>query len=162
MNWHPLFERVLRALTNVHITLYRLLRGRVPGKFFGTHSILVTTMGRKSGKPRTTPLLFVPDGDSYIVVASYGGSNKHPAWYLNMEANPHVLVEAHGTSVETHASLVHENEYESLWARLVAIYPTYASYRRATTRRLPIVRLKPVGQFNAEAQRRGDAESPKR
>lgn len=158
MNVPRFAEHILRWVMNLHIILYRLLRGRLPGNFLGRDTILVTTVGRRTGRLRTTPLLFVRDGDDFFVVASYGGSHTHPAWYRNIEANPHVLVEAHGQTVETCASLVDESEYEALWARFVAIYGGYTTYRRRTTRVLPIVRLRPApAQVVDETQGSGGA-----
>jgi deazaflavin-dependent oxidoreductase (nitroreductase family) len=140
MNIPRFAERIWRALVSLHIVVYRLLRGR----FVGSNTILLTTTGRKSGAPRTTALLYIPDGETYVVVASYGGSDKHPAWYLNLSANPRVLVEDHGQRVETIATTVSDqDEYARLWSRLVAIYSPYESYKRRTTRMLPIVRLTP-------------------
>jgi deazaflavin-dependent oxidoreductase (nitroreductase family) len=134
-------ERIWRAVVSLHIFLYRLLRGQL----VGSNTILLTTTGRKSGAPRTTPLLYIPDGDTYVVVASYGGSDKHPAWYLNLSANPRVLVEDHGRRVETVATTVSTGEeYTQLWKRLVVMYVPYESYKRRTTRTLPIVRLTPA------------------
>jgi deazaflavin-dependent oxidoreductase (nitroreductase family) len=134
-------EQIWRVVVSLHIFLYRLLRGQL----VGSNTILLTTTGRKSGAPRTTPLLYIPDGDTYVVVASYGGSDKHPAWYLNLSANPRVLVEDHGRRVETVATTIPTGEeYTQLWKRLVAIYAPYESYKRRTTRTLPIVRLTPA------------------
>ncbi|HEU5088902.1 MAG TPA: nitroreductase/quinone reductase family protein, partial [Roseiflexaceae bacterium] len=80
----------------------------------------------------------------YAIVASWGGSDTHPHWYLNLRANPHVLVEDHGRRVEALASTVDDDAtYDRLWQRFVEIYPGYEMYKSRTTRRIPIVRLRP-------------------
>jgi deazaflavin-dependent oxidoreductase (nitroreductase family) len=129
-----------RTFERLYIAIYHLFKGRV----FGKHSILLTTRGRKSGKPRKKPLMYVQDGRDFVIIASAGGSDKHPAWYLNLKANPLVSVEDHGLIVPCTASMVEDNaEYERLWMQLLAIYPLYGLYRERTTRKLPIVRLEP-------------------
>lgn len=136
--------RLVQLGTALHIVAYRALRGRVPQRWLGRHCILVHTRGRRSGKRRVSPLLFVRDGPSYAVVASWGGSDTHPHWFLNMRADPDVLVEDHGRSLEARAETVDDDaDYRRLWQAFVAIYPTYELYRRRTARRIPIVRLRP-------------------
>lgn len=145
----PLFVRLVKAGTAAHIALYRVLRGNIPHPFLGRHCILVTTTGRRSGKRHTMPLLFVRDGGDYVVVASWGGSDRAPHWYRNMRADPRVVVEDRGRTTPAVAIAVDDpQEYARLWARLVAIYPTYETYRKRTSRRLPIVRLSPTGELN--------------
>ncbi|ABU58578.1 nitroreductase family deazaflavin-dependent oxidoreductase [Roseiflexus castenholzii] len=152
---HPLFVQLVKAATAAHVTLYRLMRGALPHPFLGRHCILLTTTGRRSGKKRVTPLLFVRDGGDYVVVGSWGGSDTPPHWYRNLRADPRVIVEDHGYVTSAVAIEVDDpEEYERLWQRLVAIYPTYESYRRRTTRRLPIVRLSPVGVAPTGKERR--------
>lgn len=143
----PLVVNLVKAGTALHIGMYRLLRGNLPHPFLGEHCILVTTTGRRSAKPRVTPLLFVRDGGDYIVVGSWGGSDTPPHWYLNLRADPRVTVEDRGlTSAAVALEIDDPADYNRLWARLVAIYPTYETYRRRTTRRLPIVRLSPTAR----------------
>jgi deazaflavin-dependent oxidoreductase (nitroreductase family) len=141
---NDLTVRLVQLGTALHIVAYRALRGRVPQRWLGRHCILVHTRGRRSGKERISPLVFVRDGQDYAVVASWGGSDTHPHWYLNMRADPNVLIEDHGRTCEARAETVDdEAAYQRLWQAFVAIYPTYELYRRRTTRRIPIVRLRP-------------------
>src|SRR5260370_40676997 len=83
-----LFRRGLKAISGVHRVLYRASGGRIGGRIWGLSILLLTTTGRKSGRPRTTPLCFLPDGDSLVVVASNGGMDWRPAWSLNLLAQP--------------------------------------------------------------------------
>jgi F420H(2)-dependent quinone reductase len=142
MKHSSLTIRLVQAGTALHIAAYRLLRGNLPQRWLGKHCILLTTIGRRSGQPRISPLLFVRDGEAYVVVASWGGSDTHPHWFLNLLANPRVLVEDHGRVVSTVAAVIaNEQDYQTIWQRFVAIYPDYEMYQRRTQRKIPLVRL---------------------
>jgi deazaflavin-dependent oxidoreductase (nitroreductase family) len=135
---------MIRGFTTIHVFFYRLLRGQLPGNWLGKFSILISTIGRKSGQLRTTPLFALRDGADYIVVASYGGSDHDPIWYRNIQANPRVLVNDHGLVHETLARDVLDiNERSRLWVQLLAMYPTYDTYRQNSNREFPLVRLSP-------------------
>jgi F420H(2)-dependent quinone reductase len=142
MQKNSLAERIWKIMVSTHIRLYRLFKGRVlPGK----NIILITTIGRKSGKIRTRALLTGRDGDNFVLIASYGGAEKHPDWYVNLTANPHVTVEDHGRVVPTIASTVtDEAEYKRLWSLMISIYPTYNDYQKRTSRKIPVVLLTPM------------------
>src|SRR5215468_8141918 len=93
---------IFKLIMNAYIALYRLTRGRFGGK----NIVLLTTKGKKSGQPRTKPVFHLKDGSSYFVFASAGGSDKNPAWYANLTANPKVTVEDHGRTISGNASTV--------------------------------------------------------
>ncbi len=151
---------LVQAGTALHIAAYRVLRGNVPQRWLGKDCILLITEGRKSGKKRTSPLLFVRDGDDYVVVASWGGSDNHPHWFLNLRANPRVTVEDHGRTTQAVAYLVEdEQQYQQFWKRFVAIYADYELYQRRTTRRIPLVRLSVIPSMSADE--RGNAHLSK-
>jgi F420H(2)-dependent quinone reductase len=103
--------------------------------------LLLTTTGRKTGKRRTSPLLYLRDGDMLAVVASEGGAPRHPAWYLNLAANPAVEVEIGRTREPRRARDASEDERARLWPRFVEMYAGYAAYERRTSRRIPVVLL---------------------
>lgn len=124
-----------------HVDRYRATDGAEGHEWNGTHTLLLTTTGRKSGEPRTTPLIYGREGDSYVIVASKGGSDEPPAWYRNLSAEPEV---AFG-GVPMRATVVDdEGERRRLWALADNVFAPYAAYRReaaAAGREIPIVQL---------------------
>jgi deazaflavin-dependent oxidoreductase (nitroreductase family) len=104
-------------------------------------TLLLTTTGRKSGKALTLPLIFGLSGSDYVVVASKGGAPAHPAWYLNLEANPLVRVQVKGDKFAARARTADARERVALWPRMVEIYGPYEHYQAKTERQIPIVVL---------------------
>lgn len=131
-----------RLLGRPHVFLYRLTGGILGGRIFGCPVLLLTTTGRKSGKAITVPLLFVEDGETPGIIASYGGSPTHPAWYLNIQSNPNCLIQIRRRRIAATAESVQGPERDRLWEKAVQMYPAYADYQRKTSRRIPIVRLR--------------------
>lgn len=129
-----------KLIMSAHIALYRLTGGRLGGK----NIVLLTTIGKKTGQPRTKPLFHIKDGTSYIVVASAGGADKNPAWYANLAANPQVTVEDHGRTVAGVASTVGPDERARIWQNVVAAGPGFAGYEHKTSRVIPLVRIQPT------------------
>ena len=122
----------------------------------GAPVLLLTTTGRKSGKARTQPLLYLTDGDALVVVASFGGSREHPAWFLNLEANPDVEVQVGPEARRTRARVATQEERARLWPRLVQMYRPYESYQRRTEREIPVVILVfsgEAGKHDRDSQR---------
>jgi len=109
----------------------------------GTPVLLLNTVGRKTGKPRTTPVMYIRDDDAYVITASNGGADKHPAWFLNIEASPQVEIEVPGKRIPVLASIATPVEHERLWAQLVARAPGFDGYQKGTTRIIPMVLLRP-------------------
>ncbi len=134
---------VQRWLTGTHVFWYRLTGGRIGGRFGRLNMLLLTTTGRKSGRPWTTPLTYLADGDEMVLVASNGGSPGHPAWYLNLRSNPQVTVERLGRKMAVTARTATPEEKARLWPMVVAMYSGYAGYQRRTTRQIPLVILRP-------------------
>lgn len=104
-------------------------------------TLLLTTVGRKSGRVLTMPLIFGRSGDDYVVVASKGGAPTHPAWYLNLQAQPEVELQVKAEKFKARARTAVGEERASLWARMVAIYGPYAQYQAKTDRQIPVVVL---------------------
>ena len=138
----PRLRPVVRAMTDAHVALYRLTGGLAAAPGYPT--LLLTTTGRRTGRERTVPLVYVRDGGAYAVCAAYAGSVRHPAWWLNLEADPRGVVQVGGTRQQVVAEAVSEEHRAELWRRLVAMYPPFESYRGRTTRRFPVVLLRPV------------------
>ena len=111
---------------------------------FGLRFLQLEHVGRKSGLPRKTPLLYVEDGDRFIVAASNAGQNRHPAWWLNLAARPEAVVTAAGERVEVHARRALRQEEARLWIRLGESYRWFSEYRVGTTRDIPVVVLEPL------------------
>ena len=107
-------------------------------------TLLLTTVGRKSGRELTMPLIFGQSGRDYVVVASKGGAPSHPAWYLNLEAEPKVHVQVKADKFTARAHTANAQERAALWPKMVEIYGPYAEYQKKTDREIPVVVLKRV------------------
>jgi deazaflavin-dependent oxidoreductase (nitroreductase family) len=138
---------VLRRLMAGHTFVYRVTGGRVGHRFPGFPPfLLLDHVGAKSGVKRTSPLLYMPDGDNVFVVASKGGFPKHPAWFHNLKANPDTTVQIGSERRPVHARVATPEERERLWPIAVKTYRTYAEYQeRSGGREIPIVILEPRG-----------------
>ena len=138
-----LFDTGLRLASSVHRTLYRVSEGRVGGTVWHLPILLLTTTGRKSGAPRTTPLCYLTDGEDLVVVASNGGMDWFPNWWLNLEREPRATVEIRGTRRAVVARAANPEERTRLWATLTAIAPGYLGYEKKTSREIPLGILQP-------------------
>ena len=136
---------VQRTATKLHTALFRATRGRVGGSIPGSGPVLLlTTNGRKSGRERTVPLLYLRDGEDLVLVASNGGTASHPTWWLNLRANPVAKVEVGDRRLRVRAREASPAEKERLWPRLVEMYGGYEGYQQKTDREIPVVLLHPV------------------
>ena len=138
---NPTFARLFSTF---HRTVVRLSGGRLLTGFKGEPMILLTTTGRKSGEPRTWPLSALRVGDGWAVCASNGGHDRHPAWYLNLEANPAVTVQAGRRTVAARARITEGAERDALFGRFCEYLDNYRAYQEATEREIPLVVLEPV------------------
>jgi F420H(2)-dependent quinone reductase len=137
----PLLHRLMGA----HTWIYRVSGGRVGRRLPGLSApmLLLDHVGARSGKHRTTPLLYIPDGDDLVVVASKGGFPKHPAWYHNLRAHPETEVQVGREHRRVRARPARAEERERLWSRAVELYPSYADYQARTERQIPLIVLEP-------------------
>ncbi|MBY0276207.1 nitroreductase family deazaflavin-dependent oxidoreductase [Candidatus Binatia bacterium] len=134
--------RLIRFVTRLHETLFRVSGGRVLGNAAGMPVVMLTTTGRKSGRKHTSMLTSpVKLGDGVVLVASYGGSDHHPDWFLNLRANPVVDVVMRGYAGPMRARVATREEKSALWPQVVAAYSDYAVYQERTTRDIPLVVL---------------------
>lgn len=106
---------------------------------------MLTTKGRKTGRSRTTPVLYLQDGPDLIVVASFGGNDMHPAWYLNLEECPEAEILINGGRRRVVARRVSPEEKKVIWPRLVEMYPNFAVYQQRTSREIPLLKLSDRG-----------------
>lgn len=109
----------------------------------GVFTLLLTTTGRRSGEPYTTPLIYGEDGDDYVVIASKGGADDHPDWYRNLEADPEVEIQVGSEVMEATATTVTGERRERLWEMMAGIWPDYDEYAQRTDRTIPVVALTP-------------------
>lgn len=137
--------KVMNRLIGLNTVAYRLSGGRVGGKISGGDVMLLHHVGRKSGEERCAPVMYARDGDDLVVIASRGGSDASPAWYLNLKANPRTTVEIGRERIEVEAKDAPESERDRLWAIALANYPHFDEYQTRTTRQIPVLVLSPVG-----------------
>jgi F420H(2)-dependent quinone reductase len=130
--------------SGAHAGVYRATGGKLFGRMGKSPILLLNTVGRKSGKKRTSPLLYVMDGEDFVIIASKGGAPTHPAWYLNLRDNPDATVEIGDWEVRVSAEEADPEEKARLWGRMVEIYPTYDDYQKKTEREIPLLILRPV------------------
>jgi deazaflavin-dependent oxidoreductase (nitroreductase family) len=140
-------RRFIRVVGRLNIWLYHKSNGRFGAKMpgYAARICLLTTTGRRSGLARTVPLLYMPDGDNVVVVASQGGMSKHPEWYLNVVASAKVTVDIDGDACAMLAHTASPEERARMWPLLVAMYPPFESYQRRTEREIPVVVCVPDG-----------------
>jgi deazaflavin-dependent oxidoreductase (nitroreductase family) len=131
-------------LGDEHVARYRETCGEVGYEWNGAPTLLLTSTGRKSGEPRTAPLIFARDGDDYLIVASVGGMPKHPAWYLNLQANPGAEIQVKADHLPVVARTASPEEKPRLWAIVNEVWPNYDAYQSRTDRVIPVVVLTPV------------------
>jgi len=127
----------------LHVGLYRLSRGKLGGSIRGFKVLLLTTIGRKSGKAHTTPLGFFDRQGGYVIVASNGGQPTHPAWYHNLKSHPQVTVQVFDQVIPVTAEVLAGEARAQAWQQVITTAPAYANYKKQTTREIPLVLLHP-------------------
>ncbi|MCA9530914.1 MAG: nitroreductase family deazaflavin-dependent oxidoreductase [Myxococcales bacterium] len=140
----PWTKPIIKAMSQINTWVYRKTGGRIGGKFmYDAPVMLITTKGRRSGQPRTTPLLYLRDGANVVCVASSGGVKDHPLWYRNLVADPNVTIQIGDQVERRRARTANDDEKRTLWPHLVDFYPQFASYQSWTDRDIPVVILEP-------------------
>ncbi len=134
----------LSLLGAEHVAKYRETGGAVGHIWNGVPALLLTTTGRKTGEARTQAMIYARDGDNYLVVASKGGAPQHPAWYLNLVAQPEVEIQVKDEIIKVVASTAEGAERERLWQVVTGVWPNYDQYQQRTQRVIPVVVLTPV------------------
>jgi deazaflavin-dependent oxidoreductase (nitroreductase family) len=124
-----------------HVDRYRATDGEEGHEWNGTKTLLLTTTGRKSGEQRTTPLIYGQSGDDYLIVASKGGADEPPAWYLNLQADPNVEIQVKGDRFNVTARDANADEKPDLWKTMTSEWPQYDEYQQKTDREIPVVVL---------------------
>jgi deazaflavin-dependent oxidoreductase (nitroreductase family) len=141
---HSITDMGGKAMNALHRAILAVSGGRILAKPFGMPAVELHTTGRKSGKRRSTMLTApIHDANRVVVIASKGGDDRHPEWYLNLEANPEVEISIDGTTRAMKARTASAAEKEELWPQIVAAYKGYAGYQKKTTRDIPVVVCEP-------------------
>lgn len=134
-----------RVIVRMNVYVYRKSGGKLLGRMGKLDFLLLTTQGRKSGRPRTNPVAYLYDAGRFVICAAYGGEPVNPAWFMNLRAVPRVMVEIGRERIDATAMVVDPGaERDRLWQRLVDALPVYARYQNRTSRLLPIVVITPV------------------
>jgi len=129
------------AATWIHSVLYRSSNGVIGGRIANSPVLLLTTTGRRSGKQRTVPLLYLMDGRNVVLVASNGGTVSHPTWWLNLQSTSEAWIQIKGIRRRVKAEQASAAEKQRLWPRLTAMYPGYKRYQEITDRDIPVIIL---------------------
>jgi len=124
-----------------HVERYVATDGEEGHDWQGTSALILTTRGRRSGEQRSTPLIYGKHGDDHLVVASKGGAEEHPAWYLNLDASPEVVVQVRGDRFTADARTATPEEKRTLWPVMVERWSAYEEYQAMTDRDIPVVVL---------------------
>ncbi len=135
---------IAKSGTGVHEAVFKASKGRIGGRVGGMPVVMLTTTGRKSGKPRTTMLTSpLQVGEQVMVIASYGGDDRHPTWFLNLRDDPDVEVTMSGSTKPMRARVATADEKAEMWPKITSKYKGYAGYQRKTERDIPVVVLEP-------------------
>src|SRR5258707_14487465 len=138
-------DTMMKVVNVIHRTIYNASGGRIAGKGYGMPVLALTTTGRKSGRPRTVMLTSpLREGDKIVIVASKGGDDRNPEWYLNLKANPNVEVKLGSKTNPMVAHIAEGSERADLWQRLTSDHKNYADYQTKTDREIPVVVLDPA------------------
>ena len=134
---------MIKLFSQMNASIYRMSGGRVMGNMGSSAICVVRMQGARSNKWRDVPLMFVPNGDGVVLVASLGGAPKHPVWYHNLVAHPDIEVLVKDKTLKLRARLASAAEKAALWPRCVTAYPPYADYQKKTTRDIPVFICEP-------------------
>lgn len=132
---------MIKVTSTLNRCLYRATGGVIGSRFGKARILLLTTTGRKSGRTRTVPLLYVNDGKDFVLIASNAGDDRHPAWWLNLRSEPRGEVQIGWAKAKVIARQATAEEQARLWPSITAVYPGYDEYTKRTSRRIPVVIL---------------------
>lgn len=136
------FDWLFKLVSKLQVAVFRGTDGKYMAFMRGMPVLLLTTVGRKTGQARTTPLMYIRDGESYVITASNNGRDKHPAWFYNLKASPQAEIALPGKRLQVTATIATTTEKDRLWPVLVEKAPFFDGYRKKTSRGIPMVVLK--------------------
>ena len=140
------FFKIFRFFLAINVFLYRLTGGKFGNRVQGLPVLLLTTLGRKTGKKRITPLGYIEHDDSYVITATNAGFNTQPAWFHNLKSHPQVELQIGNQQLTAIAEVANPALRQQLWTNFVERAPGYGAYEKRTTREIPIVLLRPVSE----------------
>lgn len=135
---HP---HLVRVSSRLHLMMFRIFGGT---GMFGINTLVLTTRGRVTGRPRSTPVNYVEQGGVWFIAASFAGNDTPPRWYLNLRAHPDVVIEVGARRIACTARVLTDDEAASVWPALIAMDPLFTAYRARVARRIPLVALAPA------------------
>lgn len=138
-------KRIMRAANNAHVGLYRLSGGKFANQVANLPILLLTTFGRKTGKPHTNPVVYLKEGEDFVVSASVGGMDWHPGWYLNLKHKPQARIQIGSRVLNVRAAIQEGAERTRLYEKFKAASANFAKYEKGTSRVIPVIRLTPIG-----------------
>jgi len=137
-------NQIFKIFTGLHVFLYHTSGGKIWGSMNGNPVLLLTTIGRKTGKPRTTPVMYVHKDNEYLIAATAGGSDQNPAWLSNLNSKPEVTIEMDGKKIKVKAVITSGDERDKLYENFKALGSNFVEYEKKTTRKIPVIRLQPL------------------
>ncbi len=140
---NPALRILFKTVTSTHIFLYRNSGGRIWRKMLGTPVLILTTTGRKSGKQRTTPVVYNRDGENYLIAASLGGFDYHPGWYHNIKASSSAIIEVRADKMHCVAEILEGEERDNAYQIFKDNAKNFIEYEKRTERVIPVIRLIP-------------------
>lgn len=143
-------RRLMRPFIGAHRRIIQASSGRILARMGGHPLLVLTTTGRRSGQPHSTPVIGIPEGQGWLIVASNGGAATQPLWLRNLVADPRVSVERGGQTDAYLARILPPDERDRCWPALVRAYPTYSKMQAKTDRPLPVVQLQPAAESGGE------------
>jgi len=132
---------IIKLFMGLHVALYRLTGGRMGGSMGGMRVLILTTVGRKTGKTHVNPVAYFERDGGYLIVASNGGKDSHPGWYFNLKANPDITVQVMDKQLPVHAEIVSGEKRAEFWKYVVQSAPNFGDYEKNTKREIPLVFL---------------------
>ena len=146
-----MLKRVMKTANGLHAVLYRLSGGKLANEIANMPILLITTFGRKSGRPHTNPVAFLKEGQDYLVAASVGGMDWHPGWYFNLKNKPQAIIRVGDKTFDVKATITTGEERNRLYGKFKNASNNFVKYEKATIRVIPVIRLTPTQQPHLEA-----------
>ena len=136
--------RILRLANGLHVGLYRLSGGKLANRIANLPVLLITTFGRKTGRPHTNPVVYLKEGSDYLVSASTGGMDWHPGWYFNLKNKPEAKIQIGNQTFNVNATIIDGEERTHLYEKFKAASSNFVKYEKNTSRIIPVIRLIPT------------------